>query len=61
MAYVKEKHFCAKLCFNSTTRTLKNHEIPKSAYVEIFMGEHRVMSDFLGSNWIKSLLKTVSL
>jgi hypothetical protein len=61
MAYIKEKHFCAQLCFNSATRTSKTNEIPESAYVEIVMGEHRFLSDFLGSNWVKSLLKTVSL
>jgi hypothetical protein len=60
MAYIKEKHFCAKLYFNSATRTSKNHEIPESAFFEIVMGEHRLLSDFLGSNWVKSLLKTVS-
>jgi len=61
MAYIKEKYFCAKLCFNSTTRISKIHEIPESAYVEIVMEEHRLLSDFLDSNWVKGLLKTVNL
>jgi len=61
MVYIKGKYFCAKLCFNSATRTSKIHEIPESAYVEIVMEGLRLLRDFLGSNWVKSLLKTVIL
>jgi len=50
MANIKEKHFCAKFCFNSATRTSKTHDIPEGAYVEIVMEEQRLLSDLLGSN-----------
>jgi hypothetical protein len=60
MDYIKEKHFCANLSFNSATRASNTQEIPESAFVENVMGEHRLLSVFLGSNWVKSLLKAVS-
>jgi hypothetical protein len=50
MAYIKEEHFCDKFCSNSVTRTSKTYEIPESAYVEIVMEEHRLLSDLLGLN-----------